>query len=156
MRVFVQQLADELATEAMGRQLSLLLNGRGIVYLCGELGAGKTTLSRGILRGMGYTGAVKSPTFTLVEPYEMGERAAYHFDLYRLEDPEELEYLGIDEYLESGHLCLLEWPEKGVGHIPPSDLTIELGVLAEGRSLVVSANSAFGEQICRGLLESVQ
>ncbi|MEJ6592161.1 MAG: tRNA (adenosine(37)-N6)-threonylcarbamoyltransferase complex ATPase subunit type 1 TsaE [SAR86 cluster bacterium] len=156
MTVFAQQLADELATEAMGRRLSVLLNGRGIVYLSGELGAGKTTLSRGILRGMGYTGAVKSPTFTLVEPYEMAEQAAYHFDLYRLEDPEEFEYLGIDEYLESGHLCLLEWPEKGLGHIPRSDLTIDLEVLAEGRLLVVTANSAFGEQICHGLIESAK
>jgi len=154
MSVYAQQLGDELATEAIGRRLGGLLNGRGIVYLAGELGAGKTTLSRGILRGMGHTGAVKSPTFTLVEPYEMGERAVYHFDLYRLEDPEELEYLGIDDYLEGGHLCLVEWPEKGIGHIPPSDLTIELGVLAEGRSLVVTANSPFGEQICRGLVES--
>jgi tRNA threonylcarbamoyladenosine biosynthesis protein TsaE len=151
--VYAQSLVDEQATEALGRRLGGLLKGKGVVYLMGELGAGKTTLSRGILRGMGHAGAVKSPTFTLVEPYEMGERAVYHFDLYRLTDPEELEYLGIDDYLEGGHLCLLEWPEKGIGHIPSSDLTIELEVPARGRSVVITANSPFGEQICRGLVE---
>jgi tRNA threonylcarbamoyladenosine biosynthesis protein TsaE len=154
MNSYTQVLADDQATEALGRQLSVLLAGKGVVYLTGELGAGKTTLARGIIRGMGHGGAVKSPTFTLVEPYQFAEQAVYHFDLYRLEDPEELEYLGIDDYLEGGDLCLIEWPEKGAGHLPPWDLSIELVVLAEGRKVLINANSAFGEQICGGLVDS--
>jgi len=126
MRIFNQHLPDEIATERFGRRLGQLLAGRGMVFLEGELGAGKTTLSRGILRGMGHKGAVKSPTFTLVEPYDLGDKMVYHFDLYRLQDPQELEYLGIDDYLEGNQLCLVEWPDKGAGHLPPHDLRIEL------------------------------
>ena len=191
MTVYEQRLPDEVATQALGQRLGIALGGRGVVFLEGELGAGKTTLSRGILRGMGHQGAVKSPTFTLVEPYNLGDQQVYHFDLYRLEDPQELEYLGIDDYfggsieepvedsleepaedsleepvedsieepvedsLENQPLCLVEWPEKGVGYLPPHDLSIKLVVLDEGRQCIVTSYSERGDAVCVALLESV-
>jgi tRNA threonylcarbamoyladenosine biosynthesis protein TsaE len=182
MTVYEQRLPDEVATQALGQRLGIALGGRGVVFLEGELGAGKTTLSRGILRGMGHQGAVKSPTFTLVEPYDLGDQQVYHFDLYRLEDPQELEYLGIDDYfsgsleepfedsleepaegsleepaegsLENQSLCLVEWPGKGAGHLPPHDLSIELVVLDEGRQCIVTSYSERGDAVCVALLES--
>jgi tRNA threonylcarbamoyladenosine biosynthesis protein TsaE len=174
MTVYEQRLPDEMATQALGQRLGIALGGRGVVFLEGELGAGKTTLSRGILRGMGHQGAVKSPTFTLVEPYDLGDQQVYHFDLYRLEDPQELEYLGIDDYfsgsfggpvedsieepvedsLENQPLCLVEWPGKGAGHLPPHDLSIELVVLEEGRQCIVTSYSERGDAVCVALLES--
>ena len=99
------------------------------VYLLGDLGVGKTTLSRGLIRAAGYNGAVKSPTYTLVEPYDLASGLIYHFDLYRLSDPFELEFLGVEHYFDDGLLCLIEWPSKGVGFIPPADIAI---TLAEG------------------------
>ena len=106
-------LSDEAATEAFGATLAQLLGNGGIVTLSGQLGAGKTTLIRGFLHALGHQGAVKSPTYTLVEPYELDGRPIMHFDLYRLGDPEELEYLGFRDYLDGSTLCLIEWPEKG-------------------------------------------
>lgn len=143
--------SDEAAMLALGARLAELTAGGGVVYLHGDLGAGKTTLSRGILRGLGHAGAVKSPTFTLVEPYELGARRVYHFDLYRLADPEELEFFGIRDYFEGDALCLIEWPERGAGILPKADLNIVIAVQGEGRALCLTPHTARGESWCAAL-----
>lgn len=135
---------NETAMVALGEQL-----GRAFfqypaaltVHLLGELGAGKTTLTRGILRAFGHTGAVKSPTYTLVEAYELDDRTLYHFDLYRLGDPEELEYMGIRDYFGERNLCLIEWPARGEGVLPAPDLVIAISVAGEGRRIELRAQS---------------
>ncbi|MDC0689920.1 tRNA (adenosine(37)-N6)-threonylcarbamoyltransferase complex ATPase subunit type 1 TsaE [Mitsuaria sp. RG] len=141
-------LADEPATVAFGAKLAEVTQGHGVIFLEGNLGAGKTTLSRGLIRGLGHDGPVKSPTFTVVEPYEIGDIRAFHFDLYRLVDPEELEYLGIRDYFEGDALCLFEWPDKGAGVLPKPDLTITISPQAGGRSLNLSPQGARGEAWC--------
>ncbi|MES2870343.1 MAG: tRNA (adenosine(37)-N6)-threonylcarbamoyltransferase complex ATPase subunit type 1 TsaE [Pseudomonadota bacterium] len=142
------QLADEEAMVAFGGQLARVTQGCGVIFLEGNLGAGKTTLSRGIIRGLGHTGAVKSPTFTLVEPYEIGEVRAFHFDLYRLEDPEELEFMGIRDYFDGDALCLIEWPQKGAGFLPKPDLTITISPHNTGRLLTLTPQGSRGESWC--------
>ncbi len=132
--VLVRHARDAEAQEALGRELSAALKGRGVVYLQGDLGAGKTTLTRGILRGYGHHGAVKSPTYTLVEPYELPTVTAYHFDLYRLTDPEELELMGIRDYCRPDTLALVEWPARGHPFLPPADLVITISLAAASRS----------------------
>lgn len=130
-------LADELVTIDFGKILAAAIlssetassptgSGAFIIYLQGDLGTGKTTLSRGVLRGMGHAGAVKSPTYTLVEPYELQQGNVYHFDLYRLSDPEEVEYLGVEEYFSTGNICLIEWPEQGEKFLPAADIYLRL------------------------------
>ncbi len=143
--------ADEAAMLALGARLAEVTAGVGVICLHGDLGMGKTTLSRGILRGLGHAGAVKSPTFTLVEPYELGERRIYHFDLYRLADPEELEFFGIRDYFEGDALCLIEWPERGAGVLPAADLDIEITVQDGGRQLRLRPRGVRGEAWCAAL-----
>ncbi|MDH2079417.1 tRNA (adenosine(37)-N6)-threonylcarbamoyltransferase complex ATPase subunit type 1 TsaE [Pseudomonas atacamensis] len=148
-------LADEQAMSDLGTRIARVTQGHGLIFLEGNLGMGKTTLSRGIIRGLGHVGAVKSPTFTLVEPYEIGDIRAFHFDLYRLVDPEELEFLGIRDYFEDDALCLIEWPDKGAGFLPKPDLTITIGPQDSGRSLKILAQGSRGEAWCAALaLES--
>lgn len=133
------QMENTEATEAFGAQLWRQLPARCLVFLHGPLGVGKTTLVRGFLRAAGYTGAVKSPTYTLVEEYIIGDRKIYHFDLYRLSDPEELEWIGIRDYLEQDCLCLIEWPEMGAGFLPAPDLKLFLSLQDDGRTLEMEA-----------------
>jgi len=148
-------LADEQAMSDFGARIARVTRGHGLIFLEGNLGMGKTTLSRGIIRGLGHVGAVKSPTFTLVEPYEIGDVRAFHFDLYRLVDPEELEFLGIRDYFEDDALCLIEWPDKGAGFLPKPDLTITISPQDSGRSLKILSQGSRGEAWCAALaLES--
>lgn len=139
---------DEAAMLTIGAQIAQATNGRGCIYLHGDLGAGKTTLSRGVIRGLGHAGKVKSPTFTLVEPYEIGAARVFHFDLYRLVDPEELEFLGIRDYFEGDALCLVEWPERGVGVLPKPDLDITIAPHEAGRLLRLMPRGERGEAWC--------
>jgi len=137
-------LAGEAATVSFGQQLGRALVAGATIYLHGDLGAGKTTLSRGVLRAFGHVGAVKSPTYTLVEPYELPGITVYHFDLYRVVDPDELELMGIRDYFRADAICLIEWPERGAPLLPEADLSIKLTMDNEGRRVSVIANSASG------------
>lgn len=149
-------MPDEAAMTAVGARLAAVSSGKGTVFMEGDLGAGKTTLSRGIVRGFGHMGAVKSPTFTLVEPYELGDVALYHFDLYRLADPEELEFMGIRDYFDGHALCLVEWPGKGEGVLPKPDLTITISAQEQGRRLELRASSSLGETWLGALAPVIQ
>ncbi len=144
-------LADESATIAIGKKLADIVKkqlSQGIiVYLYGDLGAGKTTLTRGFVQAMGHNSHVKSPTYTLVEPYDLGDWQVYHFDLYRLSDPEELEYMGIRDYFANDCCCFIEWPEKGQGMIKAPDLRIDLAYSDEQRTITLQARTALGEQV---------
>ena len=127
-------------TEAFGAELFKSVPSKYLIFLHGDLGAGKTTLVRGFLRAAGYSGVVKSPTYTLVEEYTIGARKLFHFDLYRVVDPEELEWIGIRDYLEQDCVCFIEWPDKGKGFLPEPDSVITLTAQGEGRLLTMENN----------------
>lgn len=152
-------LADEAATLLAGQTLARALSAypapqRWIVYLQGNLGAGKTTFSRGLLQALGHQASVKSPTYTLVEPYELVFGAAssdkvYHFDLYRLRDPAELEFMGAQEYFDHAALCLIEWPEYGAGLLPAADLVVSLVPQEQGRAMTLQPVSAAADRLLK-------
>lgn len=123
-------LINEKQTEQFGTELWRILPKKCLVFLNGDLGSGKTTLTRAVLRAAGHKTAVKSPTYTLVEEYELASGLFFHFDLYRINDPEELEWIGIGDYLQQQSISFIEWPDKGKGFLPEAD--IEISLLAKG------------------------
>nr|WP_211276931.1 tRNA (adenosine(37)-N6)-threonylcarbamoyltransferase complex ATPase subunit type 1 TsaE [Tamilnaduibacter salinus] len=150
------RIPDETATEQFGAllaQSARQLEFGVLIYLHGDLGMGKTTLARGLVQGLGHPGNVKSPTYTLVEPYDLLEPPVYHFDLYRLADPEELEFMGIRDYLNQQAISLVEWPERGAGLLPGADVAIELTPARPGRMLSVTSGTQTGQALVAALSE---
>jgi len=147
----MQRLPDEAATLAFAARFYRALPPGCLVFLSGSLGAGKTAFVRGCLRAAGHAGAVKSPTFTLVEEYALEGRAIYHFDLYRLADAEELEWMGMRDFLRPDALCFIEWPERGEGVLPLADVELSLSIDGSARNLEITANSVPGREVLRAL-----
>jgi len=129
------------STEVLGRALAAALPPTFVVYLHGDLGAGKTSLARALLRGLGWTGSIKSPTYSLVERYPLGAREVVHLDLYRIREAAELEFLGLDDLAGREVLWLVEWPERGAAALPPADLAISLDHAPRGRVATLRAIS---------------
>ncbi len=154
-------LPDEAATIAIGSGLAQVLKSMDkqqalVVYLNGDLGAGKTTLTRGFVRGMGHEGNVKSPTYTIVEPYQLAPWRVFHFDLYRLADAEELEYVGIGDYFNDDCCCFIAWQEKGAGLLAKADLIINMAYQDEQRIITLQADSEHGEQVIESLAQIIK
>ena len=141
------ELENEAETIEIGAKVASRLKGGEIIYLKGELGTGKTTLVRGALNKLGFVGNVKSPTYTIVEPYSIDSHVVYHFDLYRLNDPEELESLGIRDYCDGQSICFFEWPEKGGNLLPNADINLLLSYTEEGRNVELTTISEVGKSI---------
>ena len=143
----IKTLKNETETTEIGAKVASCLQGGEVIYLKGELGTGKTTFVRGMLNGLGFTGNVKSPTYTIVEPYSIDNHVVYHFDLYRLNDPEELESLGIRDYCDGQSICFFEWPEKGENLTPNADINLLLTYTKEGRNVELTAVTEIGKSI---------
>ncbi|MBU3695980.1 MAG: tRNA (adenosine(37)-N6)-threonylcarbamoyltransferase complex ATPase subunit type 1 TsaE [Rhodocyclaceae bacterium] len=141
----VFELPDEAATQAAGASLAACLQPGTVVFLEGDLGAGKTTLARALIRALGHTGPVKSPTYSLVEVYVISSLYLYHFDFYRFESPEEFLDAGLGEYFNDTSVCLVEWPERAQGCVPPADLRLRLHHAGVGRVLEAVADSPQGQ-----------
>lgn len=146
---------DAEAQQAFGALLGELCPIGCTLHLQGDLGAGKTTLVRGFLRARGHEGPVRSPTYTLIEPYELSSGAVYHLDLYRLGDPEELEYLGLRDLLGEDLILLIEWPEQGAGWLPSPDLLLQIKHSEAGRDIRLGALTAAGEHLCAALVDKI-
>lgn len=139
-------LEDEAATLACGTQFAHVLSAGLVIYLHGDLGAGKTTWVRAVLQGLGYAGRVKSPSYTLLERYEARGLHLRHFDLYRFRDAEEWETSGFRDEFDGQNICMVEWPQQAAGLLPTADLLLSFEILNKGRTLVLDALSASGEQ----------
>jgi len=151
MNTLTFHLQDESQTAQVAQLVSTQLLAPIWVELIGDLGVGKTTFTRYVLQALGHQGTVKSPTYTLVEPYQLYDCDFYHFDLYRLSVPEELEYLGIRDYVNHKAIGFVEWPSKGLGFLPKMDIGIYLSFLGEGRTMKLIAQTEKGQQIIRSL-----
>jgi tRNA threonylcarbamoyladenosine biosynthesis protein TsaE len=147
----VFDLPDEAATQRLGEMLAPVLKPGMVIYLEGDLGAGKTTLVRALLKSLGHAGPVKSPTYSLVEVYGVSSLYLYHFDFYRFESPEEFLDAGLGEYFHDTSICLVEWPEKASGFLPPPDLCCRLQHAGAGRRIELAARSPLGESCLRTL-----
>ena len=142
-------LKDEQQMHLFGEKIAQAIgqvNAPLLILLNGDLGAGKTTLSRGILKGLGYKGSVKSPTYTLVEPYDLEIGKVFHFDLYRLVDPEELYDIGFNDYLSEAQLCMIEWPDKGGSLVPRPDIRLQINSNGTGRQVILTAQTSLGSE----------
>lgn len=159
-------LKNEAQMQHLGAVFSIYVK-KGLIFLSGELGAGKTSFCQALIRSAGFKGRVKSPTYTLLEPYELEDRNIYHFDLYRLQDEEELLFLGCDEYFEassgqgsekrSSSLCLVEWPEKACSVLPSADIEIRIQHhQAESRQVNIKAFTRYGEQVLNAMQIELQ
>ena len=152
MTELTQYIPDEGTMFRFGKKLAEVLvkqpkDNAIVLYFNGDLGAGKTTLTRGMVQGLGYQGYVKSPTYTLVEEYSIAGKMIYHFDLYRLADPEELEFMGIRDYFSQNCICLIEWAEKGEGILPEPDLLVNIDYYDDARNITLIAQNSVGEHI---------
>gem|GEM_PF-7627 len=150
--ILTQYIPDEGTMLRFGKKLAEVLvkqpkDNAIVLYFNGDLGAGKTTLTRGMVQGLGYQGNVKSPTYTLVEEYSIAGKMIYHFDLYRLADPEELEFMGIRDYFSQNCICLIEWAEKGEGILPEADLLVNIDYYDDARNITLIAQNSVGEHI---------
>ena len=144
-------LPDETATQLLGSRLAPLLVPGMVVFLRGDLGAGKTSLARATLRALGFAGKVKSPTYTLVELYTVSRLNLYHFDFYRFNDPREWADAGMRDLFGADNVCLVEWPEKAAGLLPAADLTIHLHIAGEARRANITAESELGRTCLQAL-----
>lgn len=149
----VVALSDERATQRMGAAVARACVQTTTLYLKGELGAGKTTFCRGFLTALGHRGTVKSPTYTLVEPYSLPPWQIYHCDLYRITDPAELELIGIRDYQQGNALLLIEWPQQGAGFLPAADLTLQFSYQPIGRQVALQAHSPQGQRLLQRLAD---
>jgi len=150
-KLLKEKLQNAEQTVEFGKRLSKACEFSTCIYLHGDLGAGKTTLTRGFIQGLGHQGNVKSPTYTLVEPYELADWQVYHFDLYRLSDPEELEFMGIRDYFTETSHSLVEWPERGIGFLPVADIDLTIVYIGEQREITLQANTETGLRVLNKL-----
>ncbi|MCU0990190.1 MAG: tRNA (adenosine(37)-N6)-threonylcarbamoyltransferase complex ATPase subunit type 1 TsaE [Xanthomonadales bacterium] len=144
-------LPDEAATQRLGQILAPAVRPGMVIYLEGDLGAGKTTLVRALIQALGHQGPVRSPTYSLVEVYVVSSLYLYHFDFYRFESPEEFLDAGLDEYFSDNTVCLVEWPERALGYVPAPDLRLRLEHAGSGRFLEAVAESQEGQQCIRAI-----
>lgn len=148
---FQKILLQEEETLSFGAKLALACKKNAIIFLYGDLGSGKTTLTRGFMRELGYQGHVKSPTYTIVEPYQLTQHLIYHFDLYRIKDPEELNFIGIQDYFIDDAICLIEWPDQGKGVLPQADLSCYIEIQGNHRVVNTLAYTPEGHIILEKL-----
>lgn len=147
MTIFHKILKTEEETMQVAKELAAAIDEGVIIFLEGQLGAGKTTFTRGFLRGLGFQDKVKSPTYTIVEPYDVSGKKIFHFDFYRVKDSQELDEIGIQDYFSPTFICLVEWPEKGVSRLPTPDLICHIEFKQDGRDLKIEARSERGKKV---------
>lgn len=145
------ELPDEAATGQLAARIAAAMDDGAVFHLDGELGAGKSSFARALLQALGVTGRIKSPTYSLVENYPLARGQAWHLDLYRIADPDELQWLGVDALGEPDAVVLIEWPQRGQGAIPPPDIELALAYAGPGRHARLSAHSARGERLLERL-----